>query len=85
MAIALEKPGFVTQESGHDLERFNFDTTLNQIKQSHKGKRPPEQTEAIDQKENAKLCIKTLLLYIKQSYNNCTMFLISILSYSIKQ
>lgn len=56
MAIAFEKPGFVTQESGNHPERFNFDSTLNQIKQSNKGERPPEKTEATDQKENAKLC-----------------------------
>ena len=54
MAIALEKPGIVSQGSGNHLERFNFDTTLNQIKQSNKGKRPPEKPEATDQKGNAK-------------------------------
>lgn len=39
LLIALEKPGFATQEPGNHLERFNFQTTLNQIKK--KGKRPP--------------------------------------------
>lgn len=51
MATALEKPYFVTQESKKHLERFNFDTTLNQIKQSNKGKHPPENTKAKDQRK----------------------------------
>lgn len=51
MAMALEKAGFVTQESENHLERFNSDTALNQIKQSNMGKRPPEKTEAIDQRK----------------------------------
>ncbi len=45
------KKAVVTQECGNHQERFNFDTTLNQIKQSNKGKRPPEKTEAMDQRK----------------------------------